>query len=169
MSKTIALISHRGNLTGPNPQKENTPDYIGQALHQGFHVEVDVWGVEGQLQLYLGHDGPMYPVPFNFIRDRIESLWVHCKNIYALALMRAFLPEARYFFHQTDDYAITSWHDIWCYPGKEPYAPHAVIVMPETWTVLEDLPSFCLSTNVRGICSDLIAEIKRSINKGTTA
>lgn len=161
MSETIAYIAHRGNLDGRQPQKENTPDYIGRAIHFGYQVEVDVWAYEGQLQLWLGHDSGMYPIPFNFITERIEHLWVHCKNNHALHLMRTYVPEARYFFHQTDDYALTSWHDIWCYPGKDPFGTHAVIVMPETWMPLEDIPAFCHHFKVAGVCSDVIQQIKK--------
>ena len=39
----MILISHRGNLTGPNPKKENHPDYILNALREGYEVEIDVW------------------------------------------------------------------------------------------------------------------------------
>ena len=34
----MILISHRGNLTGKNPERENHPDYIKEALDLGFDV-----------------------------------------------------------------------------------------------------------------------------------
>jgi hypothetical protein len=52
----MILISHRGNLNGPNPERENHPDYIWEALRAGFEVEIDVWWVEGKFK--LGHDEP---------------------------------------------------------------------------------------------------------------
>ena len=60
----MRLISHRGNLNGPNPERENHPDYIQDALWQRYDVEVDVWGIEGeyQMELWLGHDEPLYRV-----------------------------------------------------------------------------------------------------------
>ena len=36
-------IAHRGNTRGPNPEKENQPEYILQAINEGFDVEIDVW------------------------------------------------------------------------------------------------------------------------------
>lgn len=36
-------IAHRGNTRGPKPEKENQPEYILQAIHEGFDVEIDVW------------------------------------------------------------------------------------------------------------------------------
>ena len=54
----MVLISHRGNLTGSNPERENSQTYIQEALNKGFNVEVDVWVVNNQI--YLGHDAPQY-------------------------------------------------------------------------------------------------------------
>ena len=48
------LISHRGNLTGKQPELENTPKYIDRAIAKGFYCEIDVHGKDGAL--YLGHD-----------------------------------------------------------------------------------------------------------------
>ena len=38
----MILISHRGNLNGPSPKKENTIEYINHALNEGFNVEIDI-------------------------------------------------------------------------------------------------------------------------------
>ena len=46
----MKLISHRGNLEGPNPERENHPDYIYGALQAGYDVEIDVWWVEGKFK-----------------------------------------------------------------------------------------------------------------------
>ena len=32
------LIAHRGNISGPNPKRENTPEYIEEAIEKGFDV-----------------------------------------------------------------------------------------------------------------------------------
>ena len=52
----MILISHRGNLNGKMPQNENHPDYIDEAIHAGYDVEVDVWMIDNEL--FLGHDEP---------------------------------------------------------------------------------------------------------------
>ena len=39
----MILISHRGNINGKNPEKENHPDYIWVAIQAGYEVEIDVW------------------------------------------------------------------------------------------------------------------------------
>ena len=62
----MKLISHRGNLNGPNKERENHPDYIWEALQAGYEVEIDVWWVDGKFK--LGHDEPQYDFPFQFNR-----------------------------------------------------------------------------------------------------
>ena len=54
----MILISHRGNLSGPNPLRENTANYIDEAIKKGFDVEIDIWENEGDF--FLGHDEPQH-------------------------------------------------------------------------------------------------------------
>ena len=62
LTKTMILISHRGNLDGPKPEKENNPKYIWEALNEGYQVEIDVWYDKGW---WLGHDRPKYKAKIN--------------------------------------------------------------------------------------------------------
>ena len=73
----MILISHRGNLNGPNRNRENEPLYIVEALEQGFDVEIDVWWKDNEF--WLGHDEPQYKVKREFLQNR--KLWCHSKNI----------------------------------------------------------------------------------------
>jgi len=66
------LISHRGNINGRIRDKENHPDYIQQAIDLNYYVEIDVWLVDNKL--YLGHDGPQYPIKEEFLEN--SSLWI---------------------------------------------------------------------------------------------
>ena len=78
----MVLISHRGNINGAKPQKENRIDYIENAIQSGFDVEIDLWFVlEG---LFLGHDIPQYPVELDWLQKYKDKLWIHCKNLQAL-------------------------------------------------------------------------------------
>ncbi len=60
----MILISHRGNITGANPSRENSPDYIQEALEADYNVEIDVWYKDKKWN--LGHDEPQYEVESNF-------------------------------------------------------------------------------------------------------
>ncbi len=118
VSKTY--IAHRGNLYGPNPELENTIPHIDSAIGQGFHVEVDVWNINGTM--VLGHDYPSDSDIFqNYVIDRFfinrsNRLLVHCKNGEALCHMLALTlehgPAFEYFYHDSDAYTLTSMHSI---------------------------------------------------------
>lgn len=139
------LISHRGNIEGPNKEKENNPDYILRALEKNFHVEIDIW--VKQNQIFLGHDDPTYKVTLNFIKN--NSIWCHAKNFEALLYLRE--NNCHFFWHQNDKYTITSKGYIWAYPG-ETISKDAICVLPETfnWKV----------EPCAGICSDYIIDYK---------
>lgn len=109
-------ISHRGNVYGPNPNSENDPVHLGVAISLGFDVETDIWMDKNGI--YLGHDAPKYPIDETFIKDIKEHAWFHCKNIQALGYFVNNAPDARFFWHQNDDYTLTSNGYIWTYPGK---------------------------------------------------
>jgi len=144
----MKLISHRGNINGPNPEKENDPLYIDEAINKGFDVEIDIWVVDNNL--YLGHDKPQYIIDIEWIRYRISELWIHCKNIDALLYFQNHEEVGKYchyFWHQNDDITLTSFNIIWAFPGKQPIM-NSIAVMPELFN--DDL------TKSSGICSDFV-------------
>lgn len=109
-------IAHRGNVMGPVPVLENRPDYLLDAIAQGYDVEVDVWW--HQNAIWFGHDEPQYivsPEEFYKIRDKA---WFHCKDFNSLDHFINKQPTARFFWHQQDDFTLTSNGYIWTYPGK---------------------------------------------------
>ncbi len=120
----MILIAHRGNVHGPNKERENTPDYIDEALNLGFDCEIDVWMKDGNL--YLGHDEPVTPITVNFLHDRSSKLWCHAKNLEALE----FLVENSFnaFFHDSDEYTITSKGYIWAHT-KSKLSKNTICVM----------------------------------------
>ena len=140
----MRLIYHRGNLTGKNIEKENHPDYIDIALRIGFNVEIDLWLIDDKL--YLGHDSAQYEVNLEYLKN--DKLWVHCKNSDALNF--CMLNEGIHFFwHEDDDYTITSNNFIWAYPKVKPISVKTIAVLPE-------LGNTHSLKDYYGICSDFI-------------
>lgn len=135
------LISHRGNINGIQKSKENDPNYINRAIEGGFDVEVDVRYNKGKF--FLGHDYDQYEIDKNFLLN--EKIWCHAKTTTALSALHQI--GAHYFWHQEDDYTITSKGFIWTYPGKK-LLPNSICVLPEDANYIE--------INCLGICSDFI-------------
>lgn len=120
----MKIISHRGNLRGPKPDKENNPIYIQEALDLGFDVEIDIWQIEKKL--LLGHDEPVYPIDFKWLAERDSNLWIHAKNFEVLFNL---LDEERItnlFWHQEDKFTLTKSGYIWAYPGQ-PYRKKSIV------------------------------------------
>jgi hypothetical protein len=150
----MKLISHRGNIDGPNLLQENCPEYIDFAIKLGYNVEIDV-RLEDH-QFYLGHDEPQYYVPMTWLVERKDKLWIHCKNLKSLDILCSSPVDLHYFWHQEDDFTLTSRNYIWTYPGKN-YTPKSVIVMPE-WNN-QNCNTLKVS-NCYGICTDYPDKLK---------
>ena len=144
----MILIAHRGNINGRNPKQENRPDYLWKALDAGYRVEVDVWYDKGW---WFGHDKPQYK---SNLSD-MSYMWCHAKNVEALQrlqTLRKFNNFVHHFWHQSDDYTLTSMGHIWVYPNK-PLVKGCICVMPEN--------GFNGNLNLcGGICSDEIEKYK---------
>jgi len=119
----MILIAHRGNTNGKNDM-ENHPSYLELALNLGYYVETDVWFINDLL--YLGHDKPKYPVLLSFLEN--DKIICHCKNMEALEFLIK-NPKIHCFYHDKDDYTITSKGWIWCYSMK-PVPDNGIMVMP---------------------------------------
>ncbi|CAB4124318.1 hypothetical protein UFOVP49_156 [uncultured Caudovirales phage] len=140
----MIYIAHRGNINGPNKERENSPDYIDEAINLGYNVEVDLWSVDNLL--YLGHDKAEHYITLNWLLSRSDKLWIHCKNTDALVACSG-IDEFNFFWHEEDTATLTSHKWIWAYPGKQPI-PYSIAVMPELY---DDIVSKCA-----GICTDYI-------------
>ena len=75
----MKIISHRGNIHGIVPDRENRPSYIDCAIQLGYEVETDIRYIAGNF--WLGHDTPDYIVTDKWIQMRAKSIWFHCKDI----------------------------------------------------------------------------------------
>lgn len=140
----MILISHRGNLSGPNEELENHPDYIMDAVKQGYAVEVDVWRDRGQW--ILGHDFPQYTTTLEFISH--PEFYIHAKNLEALTFLTS--TNLHYFWHQEDDFTLTSKNFIWTYP-KKLVTSRSIVVCQSA----QEVDSY-LNSSAWGICTDYI-------------
>ncbi|MDA7893919.1 hypothetical protein N9A98_00020 [Akkermansiaceae bacterium] len=157
----MILISHRGNIDGPNQDKENTHRYIQEALDAGYHVEIDVWLINDKL--FLGHDEPEISVCLDWITSRRQKLWVHAKNEEALFYLTS-NTNLTVFFHEKEKYSIIhNGRDIdgniikgaiWAH-NLEKLSKNCIIPLLN----LNDLPQKP-KTKILGICSDYVELIK---------
>ena len=147
----MKLIAHRGNINGPNDDMENNPKYILNTLSLGFECEIDVRFIDGNL--YLGHDLPQYLIDMEFLLNNSDRLWIHCKNMEALDFLHEY-KELNVFWHESDQYTLTSKGYIWSYIGVKT-TKNVISVMPE----LIDNYEICIlnqfkNKNIFGVCSD---------------
>lgn len=142
----MILISHRGNISGPN-KSENNPFFIDKAVNLGYNVEVDVWKIDNKI--FLGHDKPEYEVKEEFLKN--DNFWCHAKNLESLHWMLK--NNIRCFWHEGDDFTLTSNSVIWTYPNKE-VTDRSIIVCK----TLDETIKYS-KMNIYGICSDYVGDI----------
>jgi hypothetical protein len=144
----MKYIAHRGLFQGPDKTKENHPDQIKLALSKRFDCEIDVWAIKDEW--FLGHDEPTYKVSESFLSK--HGLWLHCKNLDALYKLSIAGARYNYFWHQEDDFTLTSTGFIWTYPGKH-LTNNSIAVMPERepeyWNYVKYL-------DIYGVCTDYV-------------
>lgn len=146
----MIIISHRGNINGPQKDTENMPEYLQIAISKGFDIEVDLWFLNNKI--YLGHDGPEYLVDLPFIISISKNAWFHCKNLNALNFFIKEFPDFKFFWHQNDDYTLTSNNIIWTYPNKDTTNNSIIVDL-----ILENKYDF---NNLYGICTDYPNKVK---------
>tara|TARA_B100000579_G_scaffold374419_1_gene338655 strand:- start:6574 stop:7008 length:435 start_codon:yes stop_codon:yes gene_type:complete len=144
----MMLISHRGNINGKKPELENQPKYILKGVLEGYFVEVDVWNKDGLL--WLGHDEPQYSPGHEWLGKLKTKLIFHAKNYQAIELLQKL--KFHWFWHDQDDYTLTSEGYIWAYPDKPSPGYKSIAVLPEIYNTN--------TNNFYGICSDLIGNYK---------
>ena len=142
----MIYIAHRGLTTGPDVNLENRPQQIEMSLRRGYHCEIDVWYINDKW--FLGHDFADYQVPYEFLEQ--PNLWIHAKNLAALYELTD--TNLNFFWHENDDFTLTSHKHIWTYPGKLLTA-NSIMVMPE-WQ--DPTLTNAKESNCYGVCSDYV-------------
>jgi hypothetical protein len=143
MEKEPIFIAHRGNTEGRNPARENHPDYIHEAISQGFDVEIDLWKIGSEF--ILGHDKPRHGVNYEFLLRKAPRLWIHAKDLQALGSL-ANDPRFNLFCHSNDPRVLTTKGYVWTRSADEDYSDSSIVL------ALDFFPTFSLVCG--GICSN---------------
>jgi hypothetical protein len=114
----MKLIAHRGNIDGPNPLEENRPEYIEAAISKDMMWRL-IFVMIPLIRHFIWVTTNLNTPQVGFgLGKYIHHLWVHCKNIEALYEFAHGTSGFNYFWHQEDDFTLTSKNYIWTYPGK---------------------------------------------------
>jgi len=142
---TPEKIAHRGLLSGPDNNSENSMTTITEWCRQGRASEIDIWW--HREAFWIGHDEPREPVSAVFLRS--EYLWIHAKNPEGFYHLQKLSNERgwglRIFYHTDEDYVLTTTGDTIIYPG-----------LPDTegWTYMMPETAHVIPTVAAKICSD---------------
>ena len=147
----MKLIAHKGNVNGPDSSIENTPEQIDWCIQNGYDVEIDIRYNPETKTFYLGHDGFDYEVNWWWLAGRQKNLWIHCKDLTTLHEFVINTSGYNYFWHQRDDYTVTSKGKIWASPDQ-PYNGDTVRVIENP----EDVKEY----DCYGICSDYVGNLR---------
>jgi hypothetical protein len=151
----MKLIAHRGNTCGRNIDLENRPDYILEALANGFDVEVDIWLINNKT--YTGHDEPQYIVTEEFILNK--RLWLHAKN-FDMFNYRTY-KSLNIFWHESDSYVLVRNGFIWTQNIEAANGGNTIILMDVDGTLLKKLTSF--PPDIYAYCTDDLREAKAKL------
>ena len=153
----MKIISHRCNLYGPNPELENKPEYILAAIKCNFRVEIDLWVIGDNDELYLGHDEPQYKITIEFFNKMSpDMLLVHCKNPKALSYITELNPilKLEIFTHRSDEYSFTSTGKLLIYPHAKTLLDGAILMIPEKYERHNQCHITDLDVKLGVICTD---------------
>lgn len=149
----MKIISHRGNIRGSVPDKENRPSYIDCAIGNGYDVEIDIRYIDGEI--WLGHDEPQYKIDHNWLDKRHQHLWIHCKNVEIAYYLKEYKNTLNYFCHQSDSFTLTSTGHLWVHDLSGLINKSSIIPLINKEST-ENYNQF----NCYGICTDYPTLIK---------
>lgn len=156
----MKIISHRGNIKGVVSSKENRPSYIDSAIGSGYEVEVDIRYINGEF--WLGHDTPDYKINKEWILNRIDDIWYHCKNLESALELKKLNSNIKYFCHSQDSYIITSTNHFWVHDLNLNLDENCIIPLLDEESVLKFNDKI-----VYAVCTDYVDLCKFSLkNKG---
>ena len=150
----MIFISHRGNLNGPEPLRENCPSYIDEALRAGYDVEIDLRMVDAEL--YLGHDEPQYLIDRDWLLKRKEHLWIHIKDYESIVWISQQEIDFKYFCHESDNFTLTSNGYVWSNDYNKVMTDKCIVPLINRQQVLQ-----YNQKDFYAVCSDYIYDCER--------
>jgi hypothetical protein len=145
----MILISHRGNTEGPILEKENSPDYIDNAIKNNLIVEVDISYLKNKF--FLGHDHTDYLINEKWILQRKNNILFHCKNLKSCVNLHKLDKNIFMFCHSSDPYVIMSNGGIWVHDINLELNEDCYIPLISQ----KDIDAYNKRT-VAGICTDYV-------------
>lgn len=151
----MRVIAHRGNLTGPDPEKENTWAAVRKCARLDIDAEIDFWVKDNRL--CMGHDeNNLEQVSLYQFRELKINIYAHCKNLDALQFLGQNTPGNMIpFSHDVDDFVALRNGEIWAHPNYLKNIKDKTMVIAMTWgePVKEELLGFA------GVCTDWPLEL----------
>lgn len=156
----MLLISHRGNISGRDFERENSPSYLEEAIEKGYTVEMDMIHYDGAF--FHGHEigGRKAKVDPNFLSKFSQKLLIHCKDRESVLFCVQHLSPLNYFFHDRDDFTLSSY--MWLISHSKVldslafkddcFVDGSVCMLPEKYGLSKKSLKNCA-----GICSDIIS------------
>lgn len=151
----MKIISHRGNYNGIYPERENKPSYIDTTLSMGYDVEVDIRFIDNKF--YLGHDTPDTIITKEWIVNRKENIWFHCKDLYSAQEFKRMNFGIKYFCHSSDDFVLTSTNHIWVHNLDLNLDETCIIPLIDK----ESIENYNSNNLIYAICTDFIDILKQ--------
>lgn len=156
-SRIMKIISHRGNIQHPKPSLENNPDYILEAINQGYDVEIDVRIKNNEL--FLGHDTPDYKIDISWLYKYYDNIWIHAKTFEVLELLID-KKNLKVFYHEKEDHTIiNNCNLIWSHNIKVATNKSIIPLLD-----IKDIKNYEYKP-VYGICTDYINELENILIK----
>lgn len=156
----MLFFSHRGNISGPNPELENTPDYVLKALNKGFSVVVDVC-LKNEV-LYLGnkHSDSKTEVDKSFLQNTSIVCRAHDEITYEALLSY----EIHCFYHDNHQDPKTSLglqminYEL---SNEVNLSQKTILMFPEEY--LSNKPNYNTYKQAFGILSNYIINYRRCV------
>lgn len=149
----MKIISHRGNICGPVPEKENRPSYIDSAIQLGYEVEVDLRYINNEF--WLGHDFGQYKIELSWMEPRKNMLWFHCKDVDSALELTKLNKGYKFFCHSNDPYVITSVDKFWVHDLKGKIDKNCIIPL------LSENDIICYTNQTPyAVCTDFVNLVK---------